>query len=342
MVAELIQILFTFLGAVFGLFFAPKLAVILNYSPEYQGVFLFQIIFTSLGFLLGYYLTKKLRQIVRGIDEIFARIPGIDLIVGTIGLLTGLTIALLFSVPLSDLPNGNTYTLISFFVCGFLGLLISLLKSRELAYYLLGKKYQGNKKVIDTSALIDGRILALLENNALDGALIIPDIVVKELKGLADSNDEQKRKRGQRGLSVLERITEKFSDRVITQSVNIKDKSVDEALLEVCRLEGATLVTADSNLALFGKSIGIPALNLNRLQSEMKIPVEAGEKLRLKLVRKGRAKGQAVGYLDDGTMVVVENSDKHIGREVEVSITGITFSHTGRVVFAELEQVIDK
>lgn len=341
MASEIIQILFTFLGSLLGLLFAPKLTAYMDPYPEYYSYLLVVLIFTSSGFLLGHFISSKLREISRSIDEMLSRLPGIDLIVGAAGLLTGLTIAVLISIPFMDMPGGKIYALASFFVFGFLGLFLSLTKSREIAYYILGKRYQPNKYVVDTSALVDGRILALLGNNLLNGALLIPDIVKKELKGLADSNDYIKRKKGQRGLSVVSEIFEKYGDSAINYETSVKGKPVDELLLDIAVREGATLVTTDSNLALFAKSQGIPVININEVQNDLKLPVEVGDEIRLKLIRKGRSKGQAVGYLDDGTMVVIEKAENHIGKEVLATVKGVTFSHTGRVVFAELIKVVE-
>jgi uncharacterized protein YacL len=334
MTGELIQILFTLLGAVVGLYFAPILNRFLAPYPEYYGFVLIVLVFTSIGFLIGFFLDKRLKLILKKFDELLSSVPGIDLIVGTIGLLTGLVVALLVSVPFIDLPYGRLYTLISFFFFGFLGLVLSLLKSREIAYYLVGKKYFPLKKVVDTSALIDGRIVALLKNNLLEGVLILPKEVLKELKLLADSQEIQKRKKGQRGLKVLEEITENYSDRIMEYETNSL-KPVDELLVEICLKEGAGLVTADSNLAMLAKAMGIQVVSLNQLQNDLRLPVEVGEHIRLKLVRRGKNPGQAVGYLDDGTMVVVESAEELIGQEIEAVIKGITLSHTGRVIFAE-------
>jgi uncharacterized protein YacL len=211
---------------------------------------------------------------------------------------------------------------------------LSLLKSREIAYYLVGKKYFPLKKVVDTSALIDGRIVALLKNNLLEGVLILPKEVLKELKLLADSHEMQKRKKGQRGLEVLEEIIENYSDRIMEYETNSL-KPVDELLVEICLKEGAGLVTSDSNLAMLAKAMGIQVVSLNQLQNDLRLPVEVGEHIRLKLARRGKNPGQAVGYLDDVTMVVVESAEEFIGQEIEAVIKGITLSHTGRVIFAE-------
>jgi len=335
MTAELIQILFTLLGAVLGLYVSPKVNHFLAPYPEYYGFLLVVLIFTSAGFLGGYYLSRKLKLITRKFDRLLSSLPGIDLIIGAFGLLTGLVIALLVSIPFMDMPYGRVYTLISFLVFGFFGLALSLIKSKELAYYLAGKKYFPLKKVVDTSALIDGRIMALIKNNLLEGTLIVPDAVLKELKLLADSTDIHKRKRGQRGLKVLEELLDNFDDRVVQYSTDHVLKPVDELLIDICIKEGAGLITADSNLAMLARAMGVEVISLNQLQNDLRLPVEVGDQIRLKLVRRGKNPGQAVGYLDDGTMVVVEAAEHFIGKEIEAVVKGITLSHTGRVIFAE-------
>lgn len=340
MTAEIIQIIFTLIGAVLGLIIAPYLKELLIPYPEYYSFLLVVLIFTSIGFLLGYYLSKKLKGIISALDDLLIRIPGADLIVGTIGLLTGLVIATLVSLQFNDLPFGKIYSLISFFLFGFIGLFLSLKKSRELAYFILGKKFYLGKKVLDTSAVIDGRVMALLNSGILEGVIIIPEKVIEETKALADSNDLGKRKRGQRGLKNLQEIYERYEERVVIESDSIDAPNVDDYLVELCKKEGAMLITADSNLALVARAKGVKALNINELQNEMKLPVAVGDIVEVELVREGSSKGQAVGYLDDGTMIVIEEGKKFIGKRVKVRIKGVVFSSTGRVFFARLEDEV--
>lgn len=340
MTSEIIQILFTLLGSLFGIIIAPQIQDLMFPYPEYYSFLLIVLIFTSSGYLLGYFLSKKLRDLSRSIDEALSRIPGIDLVVGTIGLLTGLTVALIVSIPFFDSPYGKVYMLVSFFVFGFFGLLLSLVKSRELAIYIFGKKFQMEKCVVDTSALIDGRIVALLKNNLLTGKIVVPDVVKKELKRLADSDDPQRRKRGQRGLQILAGITHEYGEDVVGYEARETEKAVDDVLLKICLNEGAKLVTCDSNLSLLAKSLGIKVVNLNELQNDLKLPVEPGDEVVIKLVRKGRGRGQGVGYLEDGTMVVVEEAEDLVGKEVQATVKGLTYSSTGRVIFADLKREI--
>lgn len=338
MLAELIQILFTFIGALIGLFASLNLSDYLAPFPEYYSYLLVVLIFTSAGFLLGYFISRRLDYIFKTIDEILSGIPGIDLIIGSLGLLVGLVIGLLISIPFFDMPYGKVYTLVSFFVFGFIGLFFSLSKSRELAFYILGKRYFLGKKVVDTSALIDGRILGLLRLNLLEGVIIIPEEVIAELQKLADSDNVQVRKKGQRGLKNLNELNSLYEDRVVIYPLSKVKMPVDDLLLEVCHKEGASLVTSDSNLVLVARAKGITAVNLNELLSELKVPVDPGDIIDIEVVRQGKGKNQAVGYLDDGTMVVVENAADQIGRTITVEITGLTYSSTGKVLFARQKE----
>jgi uncharacterized protein YacL len=327
---------------VLGLITAPYLKDLLSPYPEYYSFLLVVLIFTSLGFLLGYYLSKRLKDITSALDELLVRIPGVDLLVGVIGLLTGLVIATLVSLQFYDLPYGRIYSLVSLFLFGFIGLFLSLKKSRELAYFILGKKFYFGKKVLDTSAVIDGRVMALLKSGLLEGVIIIPEKVIEETKSLADSDDQGKRRRGQRGLKNLQEIYENFEERVVIESVELDVPSVDDYLVELCKKEGAALITADSNLALAARAKGVKAVNINELQNEMRLPVAVGDTVEVELVREGSSKGQAVGYLDDGTMIVVEDGRKLIGEKARVRIKGVVFSSTGRVFFARIDDEVRK
>lgn len=338
MVSEVIQIIFTLIGAAIGLILAPYLSELLSPYPEYYSFLLIVLILASTGFLIGTYLSRRLYEITKAIDELLARVPGIDLIIGVIGLLTGLVIATLVSIQFLNLPYGRVYALMSYFIFGFLGLFLSLVKSREIAYFILGKKYYLGKKVLDTSAIIDGRVLVFLNSGLLEGALIIPEKVVQETKALADSDDIGKRKRGQRGLKNLQTIRENFEERIVLVSNEVDAPTVDDYLVELCKREGAMLVTADSNLALAARAKGVRTININEIQNELKLPVNVGDVVGIELIREGSAKDQAVGYLDDGTMIVVENGKRYIGSFVSVRIKGIVFSSTGRVLFARIEK----
>lgn len=337
MFVELIQFLLTLIFATIGYWFARLFSDLV--VPTYPGVIGYALmitLFAGVGYLVGGRLATRLGRAVRVLDEALAAMPGIDLIVGAFGLLVGLVIAVIVSIPFFGEPFGRTLMLASFFVFGFLGLLLSLSKSREIAAYVnQGRFLYFGEKVIDTSALIDGRVIELVRHGFLEGTLIVPEFVVRELHALADSSDPEKRKRGQRGLEKLNRLRRVAKERLLIDQRNIEGKGVDDRLVSYCLIYGTALISTDYNLLNVAGSMGVRTLNINALQRALKEPVEAGEELNLRIVRRGREKGQGIGYLPDGTLVVVEGASDRVGETVTAVVTGMTQSASGKIVFAK-------
>jgi len=340
MFVELIQFLLTLIMATVGYWVARAFGDLV--TPTYPGALgysLFIILFAGIGYLGGGWAARRLGRAVRILDEALAALPGIDLIVGTFGLLVGLVVALIVSIPFMNAPFGRIVMLMSFFVFGFLGLALSLLKSREIAAYLKqGRLVYFGEKVLDTSSLIDGRVIELVRHGFLEGTIIVPEFVVRELHTLADSYDPDKRKKGQRGLEKLNELRSIAEAQLLIDTREIQGKGVDDRLISYCLLYGGALVSTDYNLLNVAGSMGVRTLNINALQMALKEPVEAGEELELKIVRKGRARDQGVGYLPDGTMVVVEGGRGHIGETVRVVVTGMTQSPSGKVIFTRVRE----
>jgi uncharacterized protein YacL len=193
-------------------------------------------------------------------------------------------------------------------------------------------------KVIDTSAIIDGRIADVADANFIDGTLLVPNFVLSELQRIADSDDPLRRQRGRRGLEVLDRIAKEHN--VPTEVVHDDPDNatqVDEKLVRVCQARGADLVTTDYNLSRVAALQGVRVLNLHQLANSVKATFLPGEKLSLNIVRPGREQGQGLAYLEDGTMVVVEDAGELVGRTVEVVVTSSLQTNMGRMIFARPE-----
>ncbi len=190
-------------------------------------------------------------------------------------------------------------------------------------------------KLVDTSAIIDGRIADVAEANFLDGSLLVPNFVLSELQRIADSDDPLRRQRGRRGLEVLDRIAK---DQTVPTQVIHDDPSgnlpVDEKLVRVCRARGADLITTDYNLSRVAALQGVRVLNLHQLANAVKATFLPGEKLSLSIVRPGREQGQGLAYLEDGTMVVVEYAGELVGQTVEAVVTSSLQTNMGRMIFA--------
>ncbi len=193
-------------------------------------------------------------------------------------------------------------------------------------------------KVVDTSAIIDGRLSAVVEANFLEGKLILPNYVLTELQRIADSADQLRRQRGRRGLEVLDKLVE--SDRVVTEVVHVENGTgpVDDRLVQLCLERGAALITTDYNLSRVAALQGVKVLNLHQLASSVKASYLPGERLSLGIVRQGREAGQGLAYLEDGTMVVVEGAGDAVGETLEVVVTSSLQTNMGRMIFAKPEQ----
>jgi uncharacterized protein YacL len=194
---------------------------------------------------------------------------------------------------------------------------------------------QRHYKILDTSVIIDGRIADVAATGFLQGPLVVPRFVLRELQRLADGGDALRRNRGKRGFEVLERLQK--LDRVTVQIVDDdvpEAPDVDTKLLELARRRRADVVTTDYNLNRVAGVSGVPVLNVNDLANALKPVVLPGEPLRVQVVREGKEPGQGVGFLEDGTMVVVDQGRRLVGQEVAVVVTSALQTSAGRMVFA--------
>ena len=189
-------------------------------------------------------------------------------------------------------------------------------------------------KILDTSVIIDGRIRGLLASGLLEGQVIVAQSVIDELQTLADSSNAEKRGRGRRGLKLLSELREQYGRRLVVNSTRYEGNGVDDKLLLLTADTGGTLLTADYNLAKVAEVKALRVLNLSELVIALRPEVQPGDELLLKIARDGKEADQGVGYLDDGTMVVVEGARGRIGERLPVVITGALQNPTGRIVFA--------
>jgi uncharacterized protein YacL len=191
-----------------------------------------------------------------------------------------------------------------------------------------------SSKILDTSVIIDGRIADIVETGFIGGVLVIPEFVLQELQHIADSSDPTRKVRGRRGLDIIKRLQleKRIEVRIDRQDFdNITD--VDAKLVALALSMGGKIVTNDYNLAKVAEVQGITVLNINQLANALKPVVLPGEVLRLQILKEGKEQGQGIAYLEDGTMVVVENASRHLGKEVEVSVTSILQTTAGRLIF---------
>jgi uncharacterized protein YacL len=195
-----------------------------------------------------------------------------------------------------------------------------------------------NPLVLDTSAIIDGRVAELIESNFLEGLIVVPRFVLRELQNIADSPDPIRRARGRHGLDVLNRIQRNTRMEVKVHEGEFPDEpQVDAKLVRLTKLLGGRLFTTDYNLGKIAEIQAVSYINIAELATRMKPAILPGEILSLRLVREGREKGQGVGYLSDGTMVVVNNGQSLVGQQARVEVTSLVQTGAGVIVFAEVK-----
>ena len=194
-------------------------------------------------------------------------------------------------------------------------------------------------KILDTSVIIDGRIADICDTGFLEGILVIPNFVLNELQMIADSADSIKRNRGRRGLDILNKMQKDQSIKVKISDMDFKDiPEVDSKLVQLAKVMKAKVITNDFNLNKVAEFHGVEVLNINELSNSLKPIVLPGEEMRVLLLKEGKDSNQAIGYLDDGTMVVVENGRRRINEEVEVTVTSVLQTTAGRMIFTRLRE----
>lgn len=281
------------------------------------------------------------------IEKIIKRAPLKVILGGTFGLFLGLGMAHLLGYAFSGLQNSairiSTLVILSC-TFGYIGLVLGGKKVEEFkwpgwGFFAKGSHKKNGGKILDTSVIIDGRVADICETDFLEGPLIIPQFVLQELQHIADSADNLKRARGRRGLDILNRMQKGDTVEVKVVDEDYPDiKEVDAKLIALAREMNAKIVTNDFNLNKVAQLQGVPVLNINQLANALKPMVLPGEVLNLQIMREGKEQGQGVAYLDDGTMVVVENASRHLGQEVEASVTSILQTTAGRMIFTTLKE----
>ncbi|MFL0755634.1 MAG: PIN/TRAM domain-containing protein [Prochlorococcus sp.] len=304
------------------------------------------------GLLAGFFfqrLRQRLMQQVRTMPT--------DLLVSrAVGLILGLLVANLLLAPILLLPLPWEVVLIKplaavlsnvFF--GVLGYNLAEVHGRTLLRLfnpnsteaLLvadGVLTPASAKILDTSVIIDGRIRGLLACGLLEGQVIVAQTVIDELQQLADSSNDEKRAKGRRGLKLLTELRESYGRRLVLNSTRYEGSGTDDRLLKLTADTGGMLVTADYNLAQVAKVKELKAINLSEIVIALGPEVQPGDELKLKIIKKGKEDNQGVGYLEDGTMVVVEGAKQAIGQRLPVVVTGALQTPTGRMVFGRLEK----
>lgn len=303
----------------------------------------------AIGFVLSPFFIKHLWKFTYWVESMLNKMPIYDVLAGSLGLAIGLIISNLIGSAFMHIPIiGNYIPGICSIILGYLGVNIAISKREELFSMLIslpwkGKERQKEKsseleqyKILDTSVIIDGRIADICASGFIEGPLVVPVFVLEELQHIADSSDLLKRNRGRRGLDILNRMQKELA-----LSVQINDHDfddiieVDSKLVRLAQVMKGKLVTNDYNLNKVAELQGVTVLNINELSNSVKPVVLPGEEMVVHVVKDGKEFGQGIGYLDDGTMIVVDSGKKHIGDTIGVLVTSVLQTAAGRMIFAK-------
>ena len=296
-----------------------------------------------------------------------------DLVAAVIGLIVGLIISFLIAIPLANLPGtwGRILPFVGTVVCGALGLTLAVQRKSEMAHLFQTafttrrmrerdrdeerekEKERGKERdkeqtpqfqpvtqiLLDTSAIIDGRIADISQTGFVSGALVVPRFVLNELQRIADSADTMRRNRGRRGLDMLNRLQKEATVPIEITDADVEDViEVDGKLVKMARTLHCPIITNDFNLNRVAELQGVKVLNINELANAVKPVLLPGEDIHIKIMQDGKELGQGVGYLDDGTMIVVEGGRQYMGITIEVTVTRVLQTVAGRMIFAHPKQ----
>ncbi len=310
------------------------------------------IALAGLGYKLAPFIVGGVASSVRYFVCLLQRMPILDLIGGILGLITGLIVASFIGIYLSKVPFvGYIFSVILAVLLGYIGMIVGTSKkedifagrnffrteAREKVSQLDSKKNSEVPKVLDTSVIIDGRILDIVKTGFIEGPLVIPNFVLEELRHIADSSDLLKRNKGRRGLDILNLISsgDDIEVRIINDDFP-EIQEVDSKLVKLSQVLNGHIVTNDYNLNKVAQLQGLQVLNINDLANALKPVVIPGDTMVVEIVKEGKTGKQGIGYLDDGTMIVVEEGRDYLGRTMEVMVTSALQTSAGRMIFAKI------
>lgn len=348
MLRYLLYILYFLCGVSLGVWLFPDLISVLPVDmPTILNNALVHALVGGLLFLIIFFWSiQKVEQLIRKGEGIILNRNLPEIIFATLGMVIGLVVAVLISLLLNTLNIPIVSEVISFalaIILGYLGFQIGMKKHSEVLDLLpkqngreQSESVQGQKKLLDTSAIIDGRIVDVVKTGFIEGELAVPQFVLDELQLIADSTDSMKRDRGQRGLEMLHDLQES-SENVNVQPVKYDKLDVDQQLIQLAKEENAALITTDYNLNRVCQVHNIKVLNVNELSDAIKLIIKQGDTLDIMVTKHGKEEDQGVGYLEDGTMVVIEDGKKLVNQTVSVEVTSVLQTNSGRIIFTKKE-----
>jgi len=298
-----------------------------------------------LGFAIAPWLTLRPSAWAR---RVIRQLSAAQLVAGTIGLVVGLIIAALLAWPLGLLPEpfNRILPFIGAIIFGYLGIMVTVMRQQDLRALFGGRRTQAKVEeakaeeetpvLLDTSVIIDGRIADVAASGFIRGPMVVPHFVLSELQYIADSPDTLRRNRGRRGLEILEQLRRDTPDKIRFSDMDVPEvRQVDDKLVQLAQRLKCPIVTNDYNLNRVAVLQGVDVLNVNELANAVKTVVLPGETISVDVIQEGREMGQGVGYLDDGTMIVVEQGRLFLGQEIQVVVTKVLQTDKGRMLFAQ-------
>lgn len=354
MLKRIIQVLFLLVGATVGILFLPygfELIPILD-NPWVNNAIASALIGALIFFLLSLLFADAIVRFMKWMEERLLHAPTPDLLFGTVGLIIGLIVAFLIGFALNtiDIPVVATAApIILSVVLGYLGFQVGFQKREEMIAMLTPQRLVVSKKpeieeavektsykLLDTSVIIDGRIADISATGFMEGTFVVPQFVLSELQHIADSSDTLKRTRGRRGLDILKRLqSEREGAIMITEESFDEVSEVDLKLMRAAKKMGGQVVTNDFNLNKVCELHNVPVLNINDLANAVKPVVIPGEDMHVVVIKDGKEQNQGVAYLDDGTMIVIEDGKGFIGQAIDVTVTSVLQTSAGRMIFAK-------
>ena len=354
MLRRIIQACFLIIGGTLGIFLIPDLLFLISLGdiPFLANPYVSAILGALIFYFITFWAVDYVTNFVKWLEESLIKAPLADLITGGVGLFFGLLVAFLigFAFNAIQVPVFNTVApILLTLVIGYLGFQVGFKKRDELLNLFSSRKKKGGEeeteaenksantwKILDTSVIIDGRIADICQTGFLEGTIIIPQFVLEELQHIADSSDVLKRNRGRRGLDILNRIQKELKIKVDIYEGDFEEiQEVDSKLVKLAKLTSGVVVTNDFNLNKVCELQGVSVLNINDLANAVKPVVLPGEELNIQVIKDGKEHNQGIAYLDDGTMIVVEEGRDYIGKRIEVLVTSVLQTSAGRMIFAK-------
>lgn len=362
MIKKLLRVILSLVGVLFGygVFLLMRLVIkgtelsgklLATETHEFIAAVGCALIFGLIFYLITPLLGRHGQNLAKNIETDLQKVPTNEIVTGTFGLLIGLVIAFLISQIYSGIDFfyiGTVLSVLTYLFLGYLGILVATRKGKDILSIFSarkgsnpkakGKAHDATPKILDTSVIIDGRIADIMKTGFIEGNIVIPEFVLVELRHIADSSDGLKRNRGRRGLDILNRIQSEYGIEIYNTA---SEKSLDEIpevdvkLLKLAQIMNGKVVTNDFNLNKVATIKGVEVLNINELANTLKPVVLPGEDMTLFLVKEGKESNQAVAYLDDGTMIVVEEGRRYIGQTINVTVTSVLQTAAGRMIFAK-------